>query len=220
MRVGSSKRADLTHAVCQAVITEDEAYQLSRSKDYEEAVRSMKKGGDLRCCKNRHAACYRAFNSRLDQPSITLDLRLLRACRQVYVEASPVLWGTNTWAFHDRSSWKGWRLIGDENPFGLNATQRGMIKSVHLAPNLVRYRLAKKDLSLFQALEKVYIDVTLESTLTNLAGSFDQDFLSRKSCKLNETVTILACLLISAFQFQPFSLLRIFLLLLLVWRTS
>jgi hypothetical protein len=210
----------LTHAVCQAAITEEEAYQLSRSKDYEEAARSMKKGEDLRCCKNRHAACYRAFNSKLDQPSITLDLRLLRVCRQVYVEASPVLWGTNTWAFHDGSSWKGWRLIGDENPFGLNATQRGMIKAVHLAPNLLRDPLTKKDLSLFKALEKVYIDVTLKSTLSNPAGTFDQDFLSRKSCKLNEFATTLACLLISAFQFQIFSLPRIFLSSLLAWRTG
>jgi hypothetical protein len=180
----------------------------------------MGKGGDLRCCKNRHGACYRAFNSKLDQPSITLDLRLLRACRQVYVEASLVLWGTNTWAFHDNSSWKGWRLIGDENPFGLNATQRGMIRALHLAPNLLEDPLTKKDLSLFKALERVYIDVTLESTPTNPVSNFDKDFLSRKSCKLNEIATALARLLISAFQFQLFSLPRIFLLLLLVWRAS
>jgi ribosomal protein L30/L7E len=34
-----------------------------------------------------------AFNSKLDQPSTTLGLRLLRVCHQVYVEANPVLWG-------------------------------------------------------------------------------------------------------------------------------
>jgi hypothetical protein len=111
-----------THAIYQAVITEGKAYELSQSADYEQAAGSFKKGEDVRCCKNCHAACYVAFNSEMGMPSTTLDLRLLRVCRQVYMEANPVLWGTNTWALHDRGSWVGWRKVGTENPFGLNAT--------------------------------------------------------------------------------------------------
>ena len=74
-----------------------------------------------------------------------------------------------------------------------------MIQALHFAPNLLEDPLTKKDLSLFKALEKVYINVTLESTFTNPVSNFDKDFLSCKSCKLNEIAIAFARLLISAF---------------------
>ena len=86
--------------VCQSHTTEREAYNLSKSEEYDRAAASFRAGEDLRFSRNRHAACYQelkeaeADSKHLPRHRVNVDV--LTACRQAYVEASPILWSTNT----------------------------------------------------------------------------------------------------------------------------
>lgn len=54
------------------------------------------------------------------------QLQFLRTCRQIYMEACPILWSCNTFAFHNPESFDAFMAH-------LNAGQKSLITNIHLA---------------------------------------------------------------------------------------
>jgi hypothetical protein len=134
----------------------NEAYELSKSAEYDKTASSFKDGEDMRLCEDRHAACDSAVRGadREHLPPNRLNVDILVVCRQAYVEANPILWSTNTWAIHDISSWcqcRGRR----------NALQRRLIKKGHLGMNVVTDYVHKTAISLFKIWDELHIDITV-----------------------------------------------------------
>jgi hypothetical protein len=144
-----------SNTICQATITEKEAYELSKSAEYNKKATSFKAGEDMRYCRNRHATCYTELTEALQKktlPPNSLDVRALRVCRQAYVDANPILWGTNTWSFSSSSVWRDWRQAR-------NALQRRLIKKVHLSQNIVLRPVTKASISEFKVWEELHLDI-------------------------------------------------------------
>jgi hypothetical protein len=149
-------RRHLLNTICQSSITEREAYELSKSAEYDKASSSMNSGEDMRVCQNRHADCYKALRGkdRENLPPNRLDINILLVCRQAYVEANPILWSTNTWSFDRLGAWRQWRSHR-------NSLQRRLIKKVHLALNVIlEENIRKTDIQLFKVWEELHIDIT------------------------------------------------------------
>ncbi|MCJ1252010.1 hypothetical protein MMC30_009248 [Trapelia coarctata] len=97
------------HGVCTSEQTELEQFEAwkdetkARAEAEQRGTRSqdLKEGDEFyeNPCKESCLPSLADINPDHDHPLETLDLRALRACRQVYVEASPVLWESNTFAF-------------------------------------------------------------------------------------------------------------------------
>jgi len=107
-------------------------------------------------CGDRHAACYAeliaANNCENTLTPSGLDVSTLTVCRQVYVDANPILWGTNTWSFHMSSAWRLWL----ENR---NAIQRRLLRKVHLCHSAILKFVPKATISAFKGLEELNIDI-------------------------------------------------------------
>ncbi|KAL8687301.1 MAG: hypothetical protein Q9218_006485 [Villophora microphyllina] len=109
------------YAFCRADATEAAAYEHSihgptdvpTDDDCEYYVAS---------CHNRHVICFDGING---QQSSTTFLALLGVCRQIYYEASEVLWATNTFSFSQAHAF-GWFMKS------LNYGQRNKIARLHL----------------------------------------------------------------------------------------
>ena len=112
-----------SHVVCQAQISEQQAYESSQSSEA---------NGHGRVC-DRHFDC-NIFGSPCKitgqeyPPKITLDVQLLRVCRQVYAEVNPPLWLSTTWSFG---------LASDFEQFmrNRNTSQRNSIRKLLLQIN-------------------------------------------------------------------------------------
>jgi hypothetical protein len=124
-------------------VSEQEAYELYKSEEYEESAESKEPGCDKRLSRNRHAACYGCWDDGVDTPWGTYDkpiggpkdcsrleknrlpLEILRVCRQAYVEINPIFWRTSTWSFtHCLAFYKFM--------YGRNAVQRRLMNKLHL----------------------------------------------------------------------------------------
>ncbi len=143
------------NTTCYAAITEKKAYELSQNVEYDKSATSFKAGEDMRYCRNRHVACYKdlrdAWKTNNNPPSNQLNVGALRVCRQTYVDANPILWGSNVWSFRDNITWCTWAS-------NRNAFQRRLIKKVHLSENMVLRPFKKASISEFKALEELNID--------------------------------------------------------------
>jgi hypothetical protein len=101
-------------------------------------------GLDQRVCRNRHQKCYALYDDCADKPMTGmyddyiggpidletvrrdhLPLQLLRVCRQIYIEANPILWGTNTWSFTNSRPFYKFLVAR-------NAIQRRVLGKLHL----------------------------------------------------------------------------------------
>ncbi|KAE9374287.1 hypothetical protein N431DRAFT_503178 [Stipitochalara longipes BDJ] len=136
---------------CQAPITEIQAYELSKSAEYDQTA--FKDREDLRCCDNRHAICYSELQEYKEEapPPNRLDVSALTVCRQVYVDANPILWSTNIWSFRCKQAWNYWRFMR-------NAVQRRLIKKIHLGRGLIFDYITKAAIAELKALEELNID--------------------------------------------------------------
>ncbi|KAH6716725.1 hypothetical protein BKA61DRAFT_654058 [Leptodontidium sp. MPI-SDFR-AT-0119] len=145
----------LYHTVCESPVTEKQAYDLSRNESYETVIKGpmseILTKCDMRQCHNRHAVCYEALRH---GPTRRLHIDLLSVCRQTYMEAIRLLWGTNTWSIDDFQSF---RIF-----FGRrNALQRSLMKKVHLGSDIVIAFPPRSLVLKFGMLEELYIDVTI-----------------------------------------------------------
>jgi hypothetical protein len=138
------------YILCEANVSEQEAYELCKSKDYEESDESKEPGRDKRLSSNRHAACYSCWDDGLDCVWGTCDkprggpkdgdrlernrlpLAILRVCRQAYVEINPIFWRTSTWSFtHCLAFYKFM--------YGRNAVQKRLMSKLHLDYDMTSY---------------------------------------------------------------------------------
>jgi len=158
--VGRSRRprhtARLYHTICQASITEKEAYKLSRTQKNVQTVDSLKaEEAEVFLCGDRHATCLAelaAHASEDDLPPNGLIVNVLTVCRQVYVDANPILWGSNTWSFRQSSAWRVWLA-------NMNAVQRRLIRKVHLSQGIIFEKMPKALLSALKGLEELHVDI-------------------------------------------------------------
>ncbi|KAG4441747.1 hypothetical protein IFR05_002738 [Cadophora sp. M221] len=145
----------LYHTVCESPITEKQAYDLSRNEPYETLVTGpmsrMVTKCDLRHCHNRHAVCYDALRH---GPTKRLHIDLLSVCRQTYMEAIRLFWGTNTWSIDDFQSF---RIFFARR----NTLQRSLMKKVHLGSDIVIAFPPRSLVLKFGMLEELHIDVTI-----------------------------------------------------------
>lgn len=69
------------HTICQAHVTDGEAYELSISEQYERDTSSKDMSEDMRAALNRHSSCYAEFvdaNNKNSFPTNRLELGILR----------------------------------------------------------------------------------------------------------------------------------------------
>lgn len=157
------------HEICQADVTELQAYEYSKSEDYEKAVTTNQKP-DLRNADVRHKTCYRNLTAAQNvgaQGPGGLDLRILRVSRQIYVEANPVLWGTTTWSFRRNDHFRRWAEAR-------NAFQRRLIKKVHLCDNRSFLRVIPKSVIMLfkKTFDVVYLNIEDWNARSSLEGKF------------------------------------------------
>jgi hypothetical protein len=119
-------------------------------------AKDLKDGGDLRLCGSRHLMCKkRVFDYSL-VPQVPqeykLDLRFFRACRQAYIEASPILWKSTTWSFFNESSLYTFLKAR-------TGVQRWHMRKLHLGIGACTMHLAPYIIERFQALEIVHMDI-------------------------------------------------------------
>ncbi|KAF8859281.1 hypothetical protein BDZ45DRAFT_364360 [Acephala macrosclerotiorum] len=154
--VSPDRRWRWFHTVCQSTTTEREAYELSRSEEYDKSASEMNEGEDMRFCRNRHVACFKALKDadRHNRPPNKLHIELLSVCRQAYIEANPILWSTTIWSPWGYCNWRRWCDI--RTPL-----QRQLIKKVHLDTNVVHDYVHKTNISLFANWKELYVDVTV-----------------------------------------------------------
>lgn len=171
-----------SYIVCEAEVSEQDGYLLSKCEDYELSARGV---GciDMRLSSQRHAACYSCYDDCLDAPPYRfgdqhvggpkdrhklaknrIDISVLRVCRQVYVEANRMLWRTTTWSFTHA-------LAFSHFMDGRNAVQKRLMRKLHLDldPRYCWVRknwaegwyaaLHKRVLSQFKALEVLHLDI-------------------------------------------------------------
>jgi len=152
------------HTVCESAITEPEAYELSKSEEYDKAVGGMKEGEDMRLCQNRHAVCYEALlpANKEHRPHNKLHIDLLGVCQQTYVEANSILWGTNTWSIY-RYAWNDWHYLRTPD-------QKRLIKKVHFGTNVINCIFQPVSVLEYDSWKELYVDITvncLEPTYIN-----------------------------------------------------
>lgn len=138
---------------------------------------------DTGLCRNRHADCYACYDDCLDKNYVMYDknvgkpidlerlrrnrmhLDILRVCRQAYIEANSVLWGSSLWSFTHSLAFSKFMEYR-------NAVQRREMKNMHLDLDM-RYHwildtwaygwysvLKKSVLVKFSALKVVHLDIT------------------------------------------------------------
>lgn len=113
----SAFKGHFTYIVCEANISEQAACDM-----FENGASDMKAAEkdtvmDTGLCRNRHADCYACYDDCLDKNYVMYDknvgkpidlerlrrnrmhLDILRVCRQAYIEANSVLWGSSLWSF-------------------------------------------------------------------------------------------------------------------------
>jgi hypothetical protein len=91
-----SKGWKFCHVVCQSKVSEDEAYDLSRSEEYEKTAKKFENQEDMRLSHSRHSSCWGHLQSvrlLITQGEATpegnkLHLEFLRTCRQAFIEAN------------------------------------------------------------------------------------------------------------------------------------
>lgn len=102
--------------VCQADVSNEEAYERSRGATHDEDL-NAKTYGDVRWARYRHRTCYVASeyvgsrerrnwehhnHTALSQECTNrIFANILRACHQVYEETFTILYSSNTWSFKD-----------------------------------------------------------------------------------------------------------------------
>jgi hypothetical protein len=144
----------LYNTKCQSSITERKAYELSKTLKNIQKTSIKPEEAKVLLCGDRHAACYAeliAAHNCENTPS-GLNVSALTVCRQIYVDANPILWGTNTWSFHMSSAWRLWL----ENR---NAIQRRLLSKVHLCHSAILKFVPKATISAFKGLEELNIDI-------------------------------------------------------------
>ncbi|KAH8761397.1 hypothetical protein BGZ57DRAFT_580412 [Hyaloscypha finlandica] len=144
----------LFNTICQSTVTEREAYELSKSAEYNKAATYFKAGEDMRACGNRHRACELELadhSTEKNLPPNRLNVGVLAVCRQVYVEVNPILWSTNTWSFQCNDTWRFWMS-------GRNALQKRLIKKIHFSA-AAAYGLINKATILALKLAELNMDI-------------------------------------------------------------
>ncbi|KAN0102837.1 hypothetical protein V8E51_011150 [Hyaloscypha variabilis] len=145
----------LYNTICQSSITERKAYELSKTLKNVQTTSMKPEEAKILLCGDRHAACYADIAVKSCDNTFTLrglDVSALTVCRQVYVDANPILWATNTWSFHMSSAWRLWL----ENR---NAIQRRLLRKVHLCHSAILKFVPKATISAFKGLEELNIDI-------------------------------------------------------------
>ncbi|MCJ1382021.1 hypothetical protein MMC17_005133 [Xylographa soralifera] len=122
--------APLQHYVCVQEQSEVATYQQWKAdieKGSPKPVDHWKHNNDcivdFQC--DKHFSCAATESHPVEQSKKKLQLALLRTCRQIYVEANEVLWGTNTFSFGET------RLLRDFVA-QRNATQKQLWKKIHV----------------------------------------------------------------------------------------
>jgi hypothetical protein len=147
------KDPGLSHCICEADLSEHAAYELSKI-----AVGEQSDQGSRFQVHTRHSKCQGIWQlstgSATKQPQKTLDLDLLLVCRQIYIEANPILWSTTTWSFQRYDAWRSF-IQGRKN----NTIQRHTLRRLHLDENMI-YKLDSATISRFQQLDVLHIDTS------------------------------------------------------------
>ncbi len=174
----------LDYVLCEATVSEQEAYELSRTQEEGNSVESREP--DKISFRERHADCYRRRDEGFNMPyarigthdtptgSSTdhkhvrrnqLPLAFLRVCRQAYLETNTMFWRTTTWSFTSPRAF--YRFMCECNP-----VQRRLMSKLHLNfydfltravfDDWYQFMTSKKSMSMmqkFQALEVLHLDV-------------------------------------------------------------
>ncbi|EKD15351.1 hypothetical protein MBM_06567 [Drepanopeziza brunnea f. sp. 'multigermtubi' MB_m1] len=127
------------HTVCASLVTEREAYELARKEDH----RLIGPGDMTQGC-NRHYNCHQVYPTGVRS---RVHVEILSVCRQTYLEAVGILWGTNTWSITDFQSCRAWLSRR-------NSLQRSLIKKIHLASDVVLTPLPMSLVAKFPVLEE------------------------------------------------------------------
>lgn len=124
----NGKAGRFRHAICVATISEQEAYdeRILADTTEDESAKSV----DL-SCEERHQGCMMTGSGPFKIPpeehnSLTMDLQVLGACRQLYEECNHLLWATNTFSFDDATSLD--KFLGS-----LNLAQKRNLSNIHIS---------------------------------------------------------------------------------------
>lgn len=104
-----------------------------------------------------------------DYRALTLDLKVLGACRQLYEEANHLLWASNTYSFDDATSLN--RFLASLNP-----AQKRNMSGMHISAKLDHWGWGRWDQAWSVALKMPYINML--RGLQNLHLCFEQCYAS------------------------------------------
>lgn len=168
-----AKGGAFRHAICVAAQSEEDIYDETilgnamvpedESPDYFVAS-----------CTKLHEGCkmIEGGSKRLlpeDYGALTLDLRVLGACRQLYEEANHLLWATNTFSFDDAISLN--RFLASLNP-----AQKRNLSGMHISAKLDHWGWGRWDQAWSVALKLPYINML--RGVQNLHLCFEQCYAS------------------------------------------
>jgi hypothetical protein len=163
-----------TYIVCEAEVSEEEAYRYSLSAEYEQYMETQGAGEDKRLSRDRHSLCYRCYEDSDDNfrplhdldgtervygggpkdiarlTSNRLPIALLRTCRQAYSEINPIFWNTTTWSFTHS-------LAFSQFMHHRNSVQRSLMKRLHLDINFA-YGQGHWEYGWYSVLNKVMLE--------------------------------------------------------------
>jgi hypothetical protein len=207
----------LPYVVCQAEVSEQEAYRLSKSKEYDALMRTKPttnlRGrevaiGDERISRIRHDLCHtrcQEYRRRgcsvskfvalqhMHPPTAELDIQLLQVCRRIYDEANPVFWSSTTWSFDDVLMLA--KFMESRNTF-----QKACMRSLHVdgdGSSLINYFQLwqrKSMLQGFTALETLHFEISrdyIESPIRYDGALFSDMWKSFRYLPLKNVTVIL-----------------------------
>ena len=120
------------HAVCAVGTSEDSAF-LESLHGYPDAASCDCPEYYSITCEERHSACginHKGWLVDYDENATQtrLDLRILRACRQIYREANHLLWTTNTFAFQEEVTFEKFMQC-------ISPTHKSILSKLHIRLN-------------------------------------------------------------------------------------
>jgi len=168
-----AKEGAFRHAICVAAQSEQDVYDETVSGN---AMVPEDESPDyfVASCMRLHEGCSMSEggSKRLlpeEYEALTLDLRVLGACRQLYEEANHLLWATNTFSFDDANSLN--RFLGSLNP-----AQKRNMSGMHISAKLDHWGSGRWDQAWSVALKMPYINML--RGVQNLHLCFEQCYAS------------------------------------------
>lgn len=202
----------LQYATCVATVSENKAYK-DFSSGYTDVPQNISLDYYTPTCGERHQGC-KPWNEngnslmiegKLEQKG--LDLSMLGASRQVYEEASLLLWSTNTFSFEDPESF-------DKVLSKLTSLQKKRVTKMHISMPWLSYQYEQWERALnIRLLQKLKglktVHLCFDQDLALLASCLYKTMLQKEETSSDRSLALQQGFLFLDYpQLEPFGLLQ------------